>query len=158
VTPSFPPPCRLCAQPRPTEPDCSHDTETQQVKPYITHVRYSSGSPAWPVPNQESSQTRKSQRTRSYDGLGSPAQPGAARRSWPRWSSTSLFDEVICPPEHRRRNGQAKRFRGLEVDDELESCGLLDGQVGRPCALQDLVHVMRRPPKLRVVAQAIGHE
>src|SRR5215475_10908860 len=78
--------------------------------------------------------------------------------SWPRWSSTSLFDEVICPPEHRRRNGQAKRFRGLELDDELESCRLLDGQVGRPCALQDLVHVMRRPPKLSVVAQAIGHE
>src|SRR5262245_44074679 len=68
-----------------------------------------------------------------------------------------LFDEVICPPEHRRRNRQAKRFCGLEVDDELESCGLLDGQVGRPRALQDLVHIMRRPAKLSVVAQAIGH-
>src|SRR5262245_23254738 len=87
-----------------------------------------------------------------------PANSTAARRSWPRWSSTGLLDEVVCPPEHRRRNGQAKRFRGLEVDDELESCGLLDGQVGRPCALQDLVHVMRRPPKLSVVAQAIGHK
>src|SRR5262245_203315 len=50
-----------------------------------------------------------------------------AVRSWLRWSSTRLFDEVICPPEHRRWNGQAKRFRGLEVDDELEACGLLDG-------------------------------
>src|SRR5262245_62853812 len=50
-----------------------------------------------------------------------------AVRSWLRWSSTRLFDEVICPPEHRRWNGQAKRFRGLEVDDDLESCGLLDG-------------------------------
>src|SRR5262245_24017180 len=111
-----------------------------------------------PMPDQESSHVQSVQRARSYEGRGSPAKPSAARRSWPRWSSTCLFDEMICPPEHRRRNGQAKCFRGLEVDDELESCGLLNRQVGRPCTLQDLVHVMRRPPKLSVVAQAIGHE
>jgi hypothetical protein len=30
-------------------------------------------------------------RARSYDGLGSPAKPSAARRSWPRGSSTLLL-------------------------------------------------------------------
>ena len=41
-----------------------------------------------PDAGPESSQDRSAQRARSYDGRGSPAKPSAARRSWPRWSST----------------------------------------------------------------------
>src|SRR4029434_9277472 len=35
----------------------------------------------WPMPDQESSQVRRAQSARSYDGLGSPANPSAALRS-----------------------------------------------------------------------------
>src|SRR5262249_21678461 len=44
VAPPFLPPCCLCAQPGPTEPDCAHDGKTQEVKPGIIHLRYSSSS------------------------------------------------------------------------------------------------------------------
>src|SRR4029434_1177746 len=40
------------------------------------------------IRNRESSQNRSAQRERSYQGRESPANPSAARRSWPRWSST----------------------------------------------------------------------
>ena len=36
----------------------------------------------------ESSRERRPWSERSYEGRGSPANPRAARRSWPRWSST----------------------------------------------------------------------
>jgi hypothetical protein len=34
---------------------------------------------------------------------------------------------------------QSEGFGGLEVDDEFEGCGLLDGQVTGPSTLEDLV-------------------
>jgi hypothetical protein len=37
---------------------------------------------ARPIPAQESSQVRSAHREQSYVGLGSPAKPRAARRSW----------------------------------------------------------------------------
>jgi hypothetical protein len=40
------------------------------------------------MPDQESSQERSAWSARSYDGIEHPAKPTAARRSWPRWSST----------------------------------------------------------------------
>jgi hypothetical protein len=40
----------------------------------------------WPMPDQESSQVRSACRARSYEGVEHPANPTAARRSWPRWS------------------------------------------------------------------------
>src|SRR3989442_2387484 len=40
------------------------------------------------MPAQESSQVRRHQRARSYDGIESPEKPSAALRSWARWSST----------------------------------------------------------------------
>jgi hypothetical protein len=34
------------------------------------------------------------------------------------------FNELICPPQQRRRDGEAERLGGFEVDDELEFRGL----------------------------------
>src|SRR5262245_63624730 len=67
---------------------------------------------------------------------------GAARvgRAW-------LLDDVIRPQQQRLRDRQTERFSGLHVEDQLELRGLLDGQVGRLGALEDLVHVGGRPPK-----------
>jgi len=42
-----------------------------------------------------------------------------------------LLDRLIRAPQQRRGNGQPERPRGLEIDDQLELGGLLDGQVGR---------------------------
>src|SRR5262245_12869892 len=41
----------------------------------------------------------------------------ASKRVRPRWSSTRLLDHVVCLEEKRLRNREAKRLRGLEVDD-----------------------------------------
>jgi len=48
---------------------------------------------------------------------------------------------MIRPPQERRRDGQAKGLRGLEVDHQLELRRLLDRQVGRLRAFEDLVYV-----------------
>jgi hypothetical protein len=39
----------------------------------------------------------------------------------------ALLDDLVRSPEHRRRDGQPERLRGLEVDDELKFRELLDG-------------------------------
>ena len=36
------------------------------------------------------------------------------------------LDHLIRPPQHRRRDRQTERLRGLEIDGELELGGLLD--------------------------------
>jgi hypothetical protein len=56
-----------------------------------------------------------------------------------------LLDHVVRPSQDRRWDRQAEGLGGFEVDDELESCGLLDGQVGRLCALEDVLMPCRGP-------------
>src|SRR5262249_29407491 len=41
---------------------------------------------------------------------------------------------------------EAERLRGLQVDDEVEPCWLLDRQVARTGPAQDLYDIARRPP------------
>ena len=60
-----------------------------------------------------------------------------------------LLDDLVCPQEQRRRDRQAQRLGGLEVDHQLELRRLLDGQVTGPGALEDLVHVGRQRESLR---------
>src|SRR5688500_7770079 len=59
---------------------------------------------------------------------------------WTRAPVTSL-DHLIRPPQQRRRDREAERFGGLEVDSEVELRRLLNWQIGRLRALQDLVYV-----------------
>ena len=40
------------------------------------------------------------------------------------------LDHLVRPQQQRRRDRQAERLGGLEVDDQLELGGLLDGEVG----------------------------
>jgi hypothetical protein len=42
----------------------------------------------------------------------------------------ALLDHLGRPQQRRRRDREAQRFGGLEVDDQLELGGLLDGEIG----------------------------
>jgi len=51
------------------------------------------------------------------------------------------LDDLVGAGEQCRRNLEAKRFCGLEVDDELELGWLFDRHIGRLFALEDSVHI-----------------
>ena len=53
----------------------------------------------------------------------------------------ALFDHLVGAREHSGRNGEAQRLRGFEVDDQLESCRLLDREIGWLGTLEDLAGV-----------------
>jgi hypothetical protein len=69
-----------------------------------------------------------------------------------------LLDDVVGPEQERLRDRQAERLRGLQVDDQLELCGLFDGEIGRFGALEDLVDVGRDPLELLIKIIPVGHE
>src|SRR5262249_16176008 len=51
--------------------------------------------------------------------------------------SSRSFDHLVDEHEQGRRNVEAKRPGGLEIDHELEFGGLQDGQLSRLFALQN---------------------
>jgi hypothetical protein len=55
-----------------------------------------------------------------------------------------LFDHLVGGGEQLRWYGDAERFWGLEVDDQLERGRLKDRQIGGLCALKDLAGVGTR--------------
>src|SRR6266446_5328470 len=57
------------------------------------------------------------------------------------WRRCGLFDDLVGAGEDRRRDGEAERLGGLEMDDQLEFGGLLHRQIGRLGAAQDLSRV-----------------
>src|SRR6266446_5003584 len=89
-------------------------------------------------------------------------RPEGEQRDPPvRWSvmlgSASLYN-LIRAPQHRRRDRQPNRLRGLEIDDQLELGRLLDREVGGVDAFEDLVHVGGRAPLQVENVRAIDHE
>ena len=56
------------------------------------------------------------------------------------WGTCSP-NNLVRLEEQRRGNREAKRLRGLEIDNQLELYRLLDGQVSRFGSFQDLIHV-----------------
>ncbi len=57
-----------------------------------------------------------------------------------------LLDHLVGAHQERFRYREAERLGRLEVDHELELGRLLDGQVGRSSALEDLIDVGRGAP------------
>src|SRR5690242_19596339 len=51
----------------------------------------------------------------------------------------ALFDHLIRSQQQCLRDRQTQGLRGLEIDDQFKLGGLLDGKVGGPGALEDLV-------------------
>src|SRR5207302_9257716 len=77
----------------------------------------------------------------------SPASPSAARGTRVAQSSrrpaevstrAASFDDLVRADEDRWRHSEAECLGGLEIDDQLERGRLLDRQIGRLGAVQDL--------------------
>src|SRR5579872_7047934 len=63
-------------------------------------------------------------------------------------SKLCLFDHLVSNGEHCRRDGEAKRSRGFDIDHQLEFGRLHDRQVGRPRPLEDPVYEIGGAPKI----------
>jgi len=66
-----------------------------------------------------------------------------ARQNASNSSGGDLLDHLIRPRQQSRRNREAERLGGLEVDDKLELRRLFDAEVGRFHALEDSRNVAR---------------
>src|SRR5262245_6831661 len=60
-----------------------------------------------------------------------------SRTDWRPRTRVDSLNNLIRPQQQRRRDGEAERFGGLEVDGEVELRGTLDGEVGGLGTAQD---------------------
>jgi hypothetical protein len=68
--------------------------------------------------------------------------------------AAKLLDHVVRSPQHRLRDRQAKRLRGLEVDHELKLGGLLlDGQVAEECLFPEVESLATRMKSLALCGE-----
>src|ERR1700730_10814854 len=72
--------------------------------------------------------------------------------------TASLFDHLVGTREHGRRNVDAKRLRGLEVDHEVEFCRQHHRQFRRLLALYNPAGVVARLAVGIASAGAVAHE
>src|ERR1700730_717069 len=101
----------------------------------------------------------------AYDQDARPASGhGGESRKGPSGSQINpprlgpLLDHMIRPLQERRRDRQAEGFGGLEVDDQLELGGLLNGQVAGLGALEDLVNIDGEPSVRVTLTRAVAHQ
>src|SRR5713101_4838135 len=130
----------------------------------------------WPCALGDFIQTYRARPTAVFWGIPGYAQPGV-RRSWGKCASAfpsptasaskcparltpgpfSWMNHLIRAPQHRRRDRQPERLRGLEVNDQLELGRLLDGQVAGLGAFENLVDKLCGVPKRLGKIRCIRH-
>src|SRR5262249_38721342 len=68
-----------------------------------------------------------------------------------------LFDDFVDEGKHHRRNFDAERLGSLEIDEQVEFCGLHNRQVDGLFALEDFTNVSASLPvglpKVRAIAR-----
>src|SRR5215813_11606208 len=75
-----------------------------------------------------------------------------------RGPSTPSFDHLVGARKQRLGNVEAKRFGGLEVDDQLELDRSLNWKVGGFGALENTIDIGSRSSVEVVGVHAIGHQ
>jgi hypothetical protein len=84
------------------------------------------------MPGQESSQVRSAQRARSYDDMEQVANPTAARRSWPRWSSMPSPVVALEPGTDKPEEYADDDNRDCDTDQrDSETCKVRHGSITR---------------------------
>src|SRR5450631_2358803 len=85
-------------------------------------------------------------------GLAANAVTGKTREHGPS------LNHFVGAQQYRLRNREAERLRCLEVDDKVELGRLLDRQVGRIGALENLVHIASGATEKVSKVRSIGHQ
>src|SRR5262245_50644505 len=71
---------------------------------------------------------------------------------------TVSFDDLVGAANYAAWHGTAKFFRGPHIDHKLDSCRMLDRQVGRLCPLQDAIHKRCGTTVVGGDVDAVAHE
>src|SRR5262245_29453648 len=72
--------------------------------------------------------------------------------------SRSLFDHLVGAGDERGRHGETKRFRSLEIDDQLQLGREFHRKITRFGSFQDFVNVGGRTMKVLSKIDAIANE
>ena len=76
----------------------------------------------------------------------------------PKADISQLFDYFVSGCEQGLWNGQAEQFGGLEIDDQLEFCRLLDRMIGWLGSSQNAVNLRRCFLQMVDRVDAVRHE
>src|SRR5882672_1571026 len=68
------------------------------------------------------------------------------------------FDHLVGAQQQLLRKGEAERPGGFSIDYQFEFCRLLEWQLPRFSAFQDLVHEYRRAPVIVPKVRSVTHE